>query len=177
MKSKVIAISAISAGFIAIVLTVGAYLEFADIFCLIMSSVFVLLPLYFNSYAGSFLGFLAGGIIALLFSGFNFLSLIFPCYFVFFGCYPLVVWFMRNKMVKEKISFLIGLIWCIAFCYGAYFYYTLVMNFNLDNLPEFLGQYILYFLPVIATVFYAIYHRFIFVIKFWLDRYLQRIVK
>ena len=177
MKSKLISISAISAGFSAIVLTIGAYFEMADLFCLVIASVFVLMPLYFNSFMGSFLSFLAGGIIALIFSGFNFLSLVFPSYFLFFGAYPILAWFLRSKKVSEKVIFIIGLIWSVAFFYGGYFYYTAVMKVSLSDLPAFLANNILYFLPVVALIFYFVYHKFIFVIKFWLDKYLKRIVK
>ena len=52
MKSKFIAISAVSASFVAIVLIVGAYISFFDVYALLLSSVFVILPLYFNTYKG-----------------------------------------------------------------------------------------------------------------------------
>ncbi len=177
MKSKLIAVSAISAGLCAILLTIGAYFEIADLFCLVIASIFVLMPLYFNSFMGSVLSFLAGGVIALIFSGFNFLSLVFPSYFLFFGLYPIIVWFLRRKNVAEKIIFIIGLVWCVAFFYGGYFYYTLVMNVAITDLPKFISDNILYFLPMVALIFYFIYHKFILVIKFYLDKYLSRIVK
>ena len=97
MKSKVVSLSAISASFIAVALAVGTYFEIADLFMLVTASVFVLLPLYLKSYKGSFLAFLAGGVIALLISGFNF-SLIYPAYFGFFGIYPLV----KMKMIEKR---------------------------------------------------------------------------
>ena len=53
MKSKIISISAISAGFLALILTVGAYIEMVDLFCIVISSVFVILPLYYKSFIGS----------------------------------------------------------------------------------------------------------------------------
>ena len=55
MKSKIISLSAISASFIAIALIIGAYIEITDLFMVVISSVFVLLPLYLKSYKGSFL--------------------------------------------------------------------------------------------------------------------------
>ena len=85
MKSKLITISAISSALITIVLTIGAYIEVADLLALVVATIFVALPLYFNSYIASILSFLAGGILALIFSGFNFLSVVFPAYFGFFG--------------------------------------------------------------------------------------------
>ena len=84
MNSKIVSISAISAGLIAIALLVGAYFEFADLFAVVIASVFVLMPLYLKSYKGSVLAGLAGGVIAFLCSGLNFLSLVFPTYITFF---------------------------------------------------------------------------------------------
>lgn len=64
MKSRVIALSAISAAFVALFLTLGAYIEFINIISVIVASVFIVLPMYENSKLGSFLAFLAGGVIA-----------------------------------------------------------------------------------------------------------------
>ena len=50
MKSRLLAISAISAALVAISLTVGAYVDMADIFSLVIASAFVLLPLYYDSF-------------------------------------------------------------------------------------------------------------------------------
>jgi hypothetical protein len=58
MKSKLLAVSAISASLTAIILTIGAYVSMADLFCLTISSVTVLPPLYFKSYKAGFLSFL-----------------------------------------------------------------------------------------------------------------------
>ena len=46
MKSKVVTLSAISAALTAIVLTLGAYIELVDLYSIVISSVFVILPLY-----------------------------------------------------------------------------------------------------------------------------------
>ena len=62
MKSKLLSISAVSAGFVAVFLLIGAYFEIADLFTSVISSVFVTLPLYYKSYKASFLAFLAGGV-------------------------------------------------------------------------------------------------------------------
>ena len=103
MKSKIISLSAISAGFVAISLIIGAYIEITDLFMVVVASVFVLLPLYLKSYKGSFLAFLAGGVIAVLCSGFN-LALIFPAYFAFFGIYPIVKNYLEEKRDLKHLS-------------------------------------------------------------------------
>ena len=176
MKSKVISLSAISAGFIAIALIIGAYFEITDLFMVVVASVFVLLPLYLKSYKGSFLAFLAGGVIAFICSGFNF-ALIFPAYFAFFGIYPIVKHKLLEKNVKKSVSIIIGIIWFIAVAYGCYFYYTLILNGVFEGLPVWLEKYIVYGIGLIAIVFYFIYDRFLFVVKFVVDKYLRKIIK
>ena len=99
MKSRVIALSAISAAFVALFLTLGAYVEFIDIITVIIASVFIVLPLYEKSYLGSVLAYFAGGVIAFLFSGANIFTLVFPAYFLYFGLIPIF-----NHLVKKKIS-------------------------------------------------------------------------
>lgn len=177
MKSRILSLSAVSAAFIAIALTVGAYFEFADVFALVISSVFVILPIYLRSYKGSVLAYLAGGVIAFFCSGFNLLSLVFPVYFLFFGIYPIV----KNKLIEKNfnkyLGFFIGLLWFIIIAYGAYFYYTLIMHGVLDGLPSWFYDYVLYVVAIIAIIFYVIYDRFIYVIRFVINRYLGRIIK
>ncbi|MBO7150026.1 MAG: hypothetical protein J6V71_03945 [Clostridia bacterium] len=176
MKSKIISLSAISASFIAIALIIGAYIEITDLFMVVISSVFVLLPLYLKSYKGSFLAFLAGGVIAFLCSGFNF-ALIFPAYFTFFGIYPIVKHKMKEKNVKNSVAIIIGLIWFVFVAYGCYFYYTLILNGVFEGLPNWIEKYIIYGIGLIAIVFFFIYDRFVFVVKFVIDKYLKKIIK
>lgn len=180
MKSKILAVSAISAGFVAIALTVGAYIDMADLFALVVASAFVILPLYYGSYKGCFLSFFAGGAIALVFALPRFNSVVFPSYFMFFGLYPVVSEFAKSKNVKKGVRYLIGAIWCVLFFYGAYFYYTAVLNLSIGDFPEWLGwlsDNLLYFIAAFAVAFYFIFDRFIFVVRNLTDRYLGKIVK
>ena len=178
MKSKIISLSAISASFIAIALIIGTYFEILDFFMLVIASVFVLLPLYYNSYKGSFLAYLVGGIIAILCGGFNF-TLIYPAYFLFFGIYPIV----KNKFMQNRsnniVKIVLSLIWFIIVAYICYFYYTLVLNLAIivDGLPSRFEKYIVYGVGLIAVVFFFIYDRFILVVKYTMDKYLRRIIK
>lgn len=177
MKSKIISISAISAGFVAICLLVGAYFEVADLFTVVISSVFVTLPLYFNSYKGSVLTFLVGGVIAFICSGFNIISLVFPAYFAFFGIYPIVRIFLTEKKVNKYAGFIFGLIWFVAVAYGLYFYYLLVMGATFEGLPEWIINYLPYLVAVIAIVFYFIYDKFVLVARKATHFYLNKIIK
>ena len=177
MKSKIRSLSAVSAAFTAVALTVGAYFEFTDVFALVISSVFVMLPIYLKSYKGSMLAYLAGGVIAFLCSGFNILSLVFPAYFLFFGVYPIVKTKLVETNFNKYVGYVLGLIWFVLIAYGAYFYYTLIMQGVLDGLPNWINDYVLYALALIAVIFFIIYDRFIVVIKFMIDKYLSRIIK
>ena len=177
MRSKIISISAIGAAFVAISLTVGAYFEFADLFAVVISSVFVLLPLYFGSYKGCLLCYLAGGVIAFLCSGFNIMSLVFPSYFAFFGVYPIVKSKMIEKRLNRYFSFIIGLIWFLALAYGMFFYYTLFMGNTLSGLPKWIMDYSLILLVPLAVIIFIVYDRFVVVMRAFTDRYLSKIVK
>lgn len=176
MKSKFISICAIAASLVAICLTIGAYIELADLLMLVTASMFVLLPLYYNSFKGALLTYLVGGVIAVLLSGFNF-ALIIPAYFFFFGIYPIVRHKLIQKNAKKIVSIIIGLVWIIVAFYGCYFYYTLVLNGVLEGFPEWVYDYILYLVGILAVVFFFIYDRFVVIMKYTIDKYLSRIVK
>ncbi len=177
MKSKLIAISAISAGFIAILLTLGAYIEMVDLFAIVVASVFTMLPLYYKSYKSAILAFLVGGVIAFLFSGFNFLSVVFPAYFCFFGIYPIIKCLMQEKNMNKIVAKVIGLVWCVLAIFGVYFFYTLVMHEALYGLSELLVKYIYVVVGVIAVVFYFVYDYSIAVFRRIIDKYLYRFLK
>lgn len=177
MKSKTLAISAISASLIALILTLGAYVEITDVFCIVISSVFVILPLYYKSYWGSFLAYLAGGILAFMFSGFNVLSIVFPSYIAFFGIFPLIKFLTADKGVNRWIIYFVGLIWCVGAGYGLYFYYTMVMDMNFNDLPMWVSNNILYFVGALGVVFYVIYERYVHFAKMTMDKLLMKIIK
>ncbi len=177
MKSKLITVSAVSAALISIVLTLGAYIEFIDLVMLVLSVIFVVLPLYYNSYLASVLSYLVGGVLALIFSGFNFFSVVFPAYFGFFGLYPIIRHLMIDKKLNKWVGHLIRLVWLVGAFYGIYFYYTLVMMLPLDGLPVWAQNSILYIVGGVAILFYFIFDRFVYVSKLLVDKYMKRIVK
>ncbi len=180
MKSRVLAISAISAGFVAISLTIGAYFDVADLVSLVLASAFVMLPLYYGSYKGCFLSYAAGGVIALIFSLPRFYSVVFPSFFLFFGLYPIIAEMIREKKLKPAVRIITGIIWCVLYFYGAFFYYTSVLGLSLGEFPQFLSwleDNLIYFIGVVAVIFYFIFDRFIFVVKRVIDAYLDRIIK
>lgn len=177
MKSKVLSISAISAAFISIVLTIGAYVEFVDLLSVVIASIFVLLPLYYGSYKGSILASICGVVIAFLCGGLNILSLVFPTYLIFFGLYPIFRSKMTDKKVKSIVIYVVGLLWFLITCYVVYFYYTLVMQGVFDGLPEWVKDYALVLVGGIGIAFYFVFDRFVVVIRKLVNSYLYRILK
>ncbi len=177
MKSKLLAISAISAGFIALFLTLGAYVQVVDLFVIVVASVFVILPLYYKSYTASFLAYLAGGVLAFLFSGFNFLSIVFPAYFGFFGIYPIIRHLMKEKRVNKIVTYIVGGIWCVLAVYGIFFFYTLVMKEGFVDLPQWIVDNIYWLVGVLAVVFYFVYDYSILIARRAINKYLRKIIK
>ena len=176
MKSRLITTSAISSALVAISLSVGSYFEVADLFALVLSSAFVVLPLYFNSKKASFLAFLAGGTIALIISGFNFTySLVFPSYFAYFGLFPIVFDVPNEKNAKKVLVTILGLLWTVVVFYGIYFYYTMVMGLDLSSMPSWMPLWVkdavIYLIGVIAVIFYFIYQRYVLVCKYFFSKH------
>lgn len=177
MKSKIIALSAISAGLVAIVLTIGTYFNMMDVFCLALASSFVTLPILRKSYLGSILSYLVGGFLAFLFTGFNIFIATVPAYFVFFGIYPIIKQLLGEKQVNKIVSYIIGLVWGIACAYGMYYYYVNFMGITFNDLPLFVYEKIIYLVGVVGALFFIVYERFITVSKFFIDRTVSKIIK
>ena len=177
MKSKVIALSAISASFIALLLTLGAYIEIVDVFTVLVASVFVILPTYYKSYLGSFLCFLVGGVLAFLLSGFNFLSIVFPAYFAFFGVYPIIRCLANEKKFNKILYYALCVIWCVGVFYGLYFFLIFVMQNPFQGLPPFVVDNILIFVGIVGVLVFALYDRCMYIMKKFMDANLGKFIK
>lgn len=177
MKTRVLTLSAISAAFVALFLTLGAYITFIDLISVLIASVFVILPIYYGSYLGCFLTYFAGGVLAFLLSQFNFLSLVFPVYFGFFGLFPFLMCMAYDKGFNKLLFTVLCLLWCIAATYGAFFYYTLIMKNVLEGLPQILTDNIYYVLFILGALIYFLYERFVFSVRIIINRYLSKIIK
>ena len=177
MKSKTISVSAIASAFVTICLTIGAYFEVADLVALVAASVFVILPLYMNSYKGCLLCYLAGGVLAFLCSGFNIMSLVFPAYFAFFGVYPIVKSKFTDVNFNKYLGFIIGLVWFVLVAYGMFFYYTAIMGRVFTDLPEWILKNVLYFLAPLAVIVFVVFDRYVLVMRRVINHYLGRIIK
>ena len=177
MKSKILAISAISAAFIGVVLTVGVYFSIADYFCLVLASAFVLLPLYYDAYLAGFLSFLAGGLIAFIFSGFNITVVIVPAYLLFFGSFPIAKFFADKKGVEKWITYVVGLVWCVLAVFGIYYFYLNVSGLDFINIPNFIIENIEIFVALLGVILYVIYERYVVFLKKIIDYYLKKFIK
>ena len=178
MKSKVVALSAISAAFIAIFLTFGAYIEFFDLVAVLIASIFVLMPLYLGSYLGCVLSYLAGTVLAFLFSGFNIYSVVFPLFLLYFGIFPIIKCIAMQKNFNKYAFMLIGLIWSIASAFGTYFFYVLVFGPEvLAGLPDFIVNNVYFFVAGIGVLFHFLFDKFVFISRVVINRYLSKIIK
>ncbi len=188
MKSRAIALSAISAAFVAIFLTFGAYVEFFDLIAVVIASVFVILPSYEDSRLGCFLAYLVGGFIGFLFSGFNIVSIVFPAYFAFFGLMPVMNLFAEKK-INKKLWFFIKLVWGVAVTYLLLWYYTAVMHMPIEYTFDMFGKSFdltdvenIYYMFLVAygvfgLIFFAVYDRFVYVARFSVNKLLSGIIK
>lgn len=176
MKSKVLALSAITSALVALALCIGVYFEFTDLFALAISSAIVILPIYYKSHVGALLSALSGGLIALIFTGFNFFSIVFPAFIGFFGSYPIVASLLRTKKINMVLYKALGLIWCTLALFGIYFYYTSVMGLEINDMPEFIAKNVYWFILIFSIVFYFIYDRYVLVAKLFINRYVGRII-
>lgn len=178
MKSKVIALSAISAAFISIFLTLGAYIEFFDLIAVLIASIFVLMPLYLGSYLGCVLSYLAGTLLAFLFSGFNIYSAVFPLFLLFFGIFPIVKCIVMQKNLNRYVFIVLGLLWSIASAFGTYFFYILIFGQEvLAGLPDFIVNNVYFFVAGVGVVFYFLFDKFVFMSRVVINRYLSKIIK
>ncbi len=177
MNSKKIAISAVSASLIAVVLIIGSYIAFLDLVCIIISSLFVLLPLYKQTKIGAFLSYIVGGLIAFMSFGFNIYSIVCPAYFAFFGIYPIVRHILQEKNINKYLLFIIGAIWFVLVLYGIFFYYTLVMGLQLFSKFNWLSNNLVYILGAVGVLVFFLYDRYIYLGKIVVARYLDKIIK
>ena len=177
MKSKIISISAISEGFIAILLTIGSYFEITDLITTVVASCLVLLPLYYNSYKGMILTYLVGGVIAFMFSGFNLYTLVFPAYFLFGGIYPIISTYLRERKNKNILVYVVGAIYTALIFVGLYYYYVFFMKVPVSDLPKFIQDNIIMVMALLGVVFYFVFDRFIVLVRKLLNYYLGKIIK
>lgn len=177
MKSRIIAISAISAGLITIALTIGSYVPIGSLFALVVTSLFVILPLYNNSYKGAFLCYLAGGILSFLCSGLNYLSIVYPTYILYFGIYPIVMIKLKESNKSKAIISVVGFIWTVLFTYLTFFYYTMVLGGTVVVRYEIIQENIMIFLGIASVIFFGIFTAYVFFIKNFLDKYIFKVIK
>ena len=115
--------------------------------------------------------------IAFIFSGFNFLIVTVPAYFVFFGVFPLVKNLMEEKNVNKYVRYLIGLVWCVLAVYGMFFFYKNVMSLDFSDLPVFVKDNLVIVVGLLGVIFYVVYERFLTAFRRIIDELLKKVLK
>lgn len=177
MNSRLIALSAISAGLSAMFLTLGAYVELLDVFCIVLAALPITLPLYRESRTAAFLTFLAGGLLGFLLSGMNIMSLVFPAYFAFFGLHPIVNDLFRRKNVNRWVAKSVKFVWFMAVFFGLYFYYTLIMKIESQYYFSWIADNIYWIWAILGTVVFLVYDEFMRIAQLVANYYLKKIIK
>ena len=180
MKTKLIALSALSAAFATIFLTLGAYISVIDLPSVLVASCFITLPLYMRSYKASLLSFLASALLSFIFYGFNIYSLVFPTYVLYFGLYPVARLYFTTHAKNQKLGLPVFLSWTVLSLYAMLFYYIYLLNGSADKIMQFFGGLnALFFIVygVFSVVFYFIYDKFVDRLFFITDKYLKKIIK
>ena len=143
MKSKLVAISAISAAFASVFLIIGIYIPVIDVVMSLVASAFITLPLAAKSVKGSLLSFFvsivisffAGGTVASLY------NLVFPSYVLFFGIYAVIDYAVTEKgKMPERVWYAVKLIWAVVAAYLLIVYYTLILGIPLDYTFSIFGK-------------------------------------
>ncbi len=166
-RSFEIALSAVSCAVAALALTAGGYLHFL-LFAGILIAVYALMvPLAKGFYWGAALAFLGAVLLAFLFCGFSFLTLI-P-FAVFFGLHPFANE-LQARFVKKK--------WGAALCFlgkAVWFDLAMWLSWSLVFVPvlgadqmvwyPYIEPYFYYVLFLGGTLLFALYDYLIFLCR------------
>lgn len=164
MKSSYrIALSAVSASFAVILLTLGAFVEAIDISCVMFAGIAMMIPLTKKDLFGAFMSYLAAGILALILTGMRF-TVIVP-YAFFFGLYPIINAVQDKYLHKKRIfSFFALIVKDLWFLFSMYVYYKVLVVFSgydlfqdFSMIPAEYQNYIVPCLCVFGAVFFVLY--------------------
>lgn len=109
-KAFEIALSALSAAFATLFLTLGTLNNYLLAAGTILSSLFLTLPLSKSFWLGDLLAYLAAGLLSLLLGGAAFFWRLVP-YFVFFGLHPLVNFLQFRFRIPRIPAFFVKAVW------------------------------------------------------------------
>lgn len=178
MKTKVITLSGISAALVAIVLILGVYLsEIFDIFALMFAPAFLCMPLYVDSKKGAFLSYLAGGLIAVLFTGGQITNYVFFAYFLFAGIFPIVKYIAVTKRFNKVLFNVLCMIWFVAFAVGFYYYYTAFLGFPIEMVFNIDPKIYPLIVGICSAAVYFLINGYVFSLQLIVFRLLKRIIK
>ncbi len=162
-----VAFSAVSAALCSLLLTVGAYFGFLDVSCYMFASVVLMIPLAFGSVVGAFLAYLAGGLLALLFSGGNFFSIL-P-YAIFFGLHPIVNALCKKFRINKYVAYAVKALW---FDGSVYLMYRVFQVFTVE--VAFIVENIVWIILVGGTLLFVLYDFIMIRMQGVVEYYLKR---
>ena len=160
-KSRVIALSAISAAFALVLLVLGSYIEVLDLSCLFMASLALMLPLAKGYRMGGFLAYLASALLAFILTGMR-LQVLIP-FAMFFGLHPLANDIQRKYKINVILATAIKAAWFIATLFVMYYFTSM---FIVEH--EVIKQYINYVLVIGGGLVFIVYD--------WFMVYFQRAI-
>ncbi len=151
-NAKLVALSAISAAFATIFLTIGNWFTSFSLSGAFMASLCIMLPLSKKSYKSALLTYLAALLLSGVFSGFfTRWDALFP-FAVFAGLHPIANYFVADKGINKILALAVKDVWFV----GALLLTQLLTRIYVGE-NEFLNEYIYPILLVAGAVFFPLY--------------------
>ena len=155
-RSKIIALSAISAGFAVICLTAGVFISVFDYSAIFMASLCSMLPLAKKSWQGGVFTYLGTlGLSCIFFVGVR--PELVLTYGIFFGLHPTVNYIFKEKKVNKILGLIIKTVWFVGSIMLVYFMFSgfLFEESLLNN--EFFKKYAYLIIAVVGAVLFIAY--------------------
>jgi len=171
-KSFEIAISAVSASFAVIFLSIGVFVPVFELSAYMFASVALMLPLSKKIYLGGFLAYLSTIILTLLISGGNFVYVL-PVA-VFFGLHPFINSMQLKFNINKYLALIVKIIWFDISLLLMYKFTELFLAES-DLIMEFITKYIYIIIPILGSAFFIFYDWFIMraqrMVNIFVERY------
>ena len=122
-RSRVIALSAISAGFAVLFMLAGAVIPVLDYSAIFMASLCTMIPLAKKSWQGGLMTYLATSLLCFIFFiGVNPAMVV--TFAIFFGAHPTVSFILRERRLNNILSMAIKTLWFVASAIVIYVFFS-----------------------------------------------------
>ena len=154
-----VALSAIATAFAVILLTLGSYVEFIDIVCVMYAGVAIMLPLAKQSYWGAALTLIASAVLGLILGGMR-LTVIVP-FVAFFGLYPIANALQVRFKINKYLALAVKDVWFLGAMVLYYKLMAWLYGYDfLEDFPMITESMKVYVIPafiVIGALFFVVY--------------------